>query len=438
MKEKPLPRSKISNWGRSQGGRVFYGWWILLIGALINAVGTGITYHSISVFFLPLKRDLGVSSATISILYGAARLEGGLEGPLVGYLIDRFGARKLIIIGLTFTGLGLILLSTMQTFLGVFLVYVFIVALGSNAGLFHPISTSVNKWFIRHRGLGFSVIAASGSIGGMIMAPLLSFIILNYGWRNGAIFAGLMILVIAIPAALPLKPSPEQMGLHPDGQAPSEGKVDALNPACQIAIERNFTVREAMRTLQFWLLTICISLRVMVTVALNTHFVPILVSKGMSEATSAYMVSLYAFISIPLSIGMGWIGDRWNKARLSSLCILPSILAMLGMMFCREEAILYFFPIAFAFIMGTAPLNWALIGDFFGRGSYATLRGIMGVGYGTATFLSPIYAGWIFDRTESYNFVLLTLSIILAFAAFFFAVLSPPTVPRQRNRPIHP
>jgi MFS family permease len=83
-------------------------------------------------------------------------------------------------------------------------------------------------------------------------------------------------------------------------------------------------------------------------------------------------------------------------------------------------------------------LNWALIGDFFGRGSYATLRGMMGVGYGAATFLSPIYAGWIFDRTESYNFVLLTFSIIMAFAAFSFAVLSPPASPRQRNKPIHP
>ena len=403
------------------------------MGALINGVGTGITYHSMSVFFLPLKRDLGVSSAAISLLYGAARLEGGFEGPLVGYLIDRFGSRKLILIGSTFAGFGLILLTTVHSFLTFFLVYVFIVALGSNAGFFHPVSTAVNQWFIRHRGLGFSVITASGSIGGMIMAPLLSFIILNYGWRNGAAVAGLMILAIAIPAALPLKRSPEEVGLHPDGRAPSETWGKASNPGGRIAVERSFSVREAMRTLHFWLLMTCICLRLMVTVALNTHFVPILVWKGMSEATSAYLVSLLTFTSIPLAIGLGWMGDRWNKARLSGLCILPIILAMMGMIFFQGEAILYFFPIAFAFIMGTAPLNWALIGDFFGRGSYATLRGIMGIGYGTATFLSPIYAGWIFDRTESYNVVLLTFSIILAFAAFFFAVLSPPLSPSAKR-----
>lgn len=424
-----MSRSKSSVQGSPENGPIFYGWWILLLGALINCVGTGIIYHSMSVFFLPLKRDLGVSSTAISLLYGAARLEGGFEGPLVGYLIGRFGARQLILFGTALTGLGLIILTTVDSFFAFFLVYVFVVSLGSNAGLFHPISTLVNQWFIRHRGLGFSVITASGSVGGMVMAPLLSFIILNYGWRTGAAAAGLMILAVAIPAALPLKRSPEAMGLHPDGVAPSGVYEKTSNPGSRIAVERIFSVPQAVRTLQFWLLMTCICLRLMVTVALNTHFVPLLVWKGMSEATSAYLLGLFALLSVPLSIGLGWIGDRWNKARLSSICILPIILAMLGMLFLQGEAILYFFPVAFAFVMGTTPLNWALIGDFFGRGSYATLRGIMGVGYGTATFLSPIYAGWIFDLTESYNIVLLTFSIIMALAAFFFTVLSPPHPP---------
>lgn len=428
-----MSRPRSSDGASPARDPVFFGWWILLLGALINGVGTGIIYHSMSVFFLPLKRDLGVSSTAISLLYGAARLEGGFEGPLVGYLIDRFGARKLILIGTTLTGLGLILLTTVESFFTFFLVYVFIVSLGSNAGLFHPISTLVNQWFIRHRGFGFSVITASGSIGGMIMAPLLSFIILNYGWRTGAAVAGLMILAIAIPAALPLKRSPEEVGLHPDGLAPSEASGKASNPDGRITVERSFSVRQAIRTLHFWLLMTCICLRLMVTVALNTHFVPLLVWKGMSEATSAYLLGLFALLSVPLAIGLGWIGDRWNKARLSSICILPIIVAMMGMIFSPGGAILYFFPVAFAFIMATAPLNWALIGDFFGRGSYATLRGIMGIGYGTATFFSPIYAGWIFDLTESYNIVLLTFSIIMALAALFFAVLSPPQPPPAKG-----
>jgi MFS family permease len=80
--------------------------------------------------------------------------------------------------------------------------------------------------------------------------------------------------------------------------------------------------------------------------------------------------------------------------------------------------------------MGTMPLNWAIIGDFFGRRSYATLRGIMGIFYGVATFGSPIYAGWIFDLTGSYTITLLTFAVVLALAAIFFALLRPPTPQR--------
>jgi sugar phosphate permease len=415
---------------RAIGKRVFYGWWIVALGSLINAVGVGIIYHSFTVFFLPLKRDLGVSSAAISLLYGAARLEGGIEGPVVGHLIDRFGSRRLIIIGASLAGIGLILLSTVHSFFAFFLIYVLVVALGSNAGFFHPVSTAVNKWFIRRRGIGFSIISASGSVGGMIMAPLLSYIILDFGWRNGAIFAGLIILIVALPSALPMKRSPEAMGLYPDGQPPPQNPIQELNPASQEVFEVNFTVREALRTLHFWLLMAGISLRLLVTVALNTHFVPILVWKGMSEAASAYLVSVSALGSIIASLAFGWLGDRWNKALLSSLCIVPTIIAMLGLVFSQETTVLYFFPIGFAITMGTAPLNWALIGDFFGRGSYATIRGIMGIGYGTATFLSPIYAGWIFDRTASYTLVLITFAIILLIASTFFAILRHPSPPQ--------
>jgi len=409
------------------GSRVFYGWWIVGLGSLINGIGLGIIYHSFTVFFLPLKRDLGVSSAAIALLYGAARLEGGLEGPVVGHLINRFGARKIIIVGASLAGIGLILLATVHDYLTFFLIYVFVVSLGSNAGFFHPITTAVNKWFIRRRGISFSIVSASGNVGGMIMAPLLAYMILNFGWRNGAIFAGFMILLVALPCALRFKNSPEEMGLYPDGQPPVKNPMGDSIPSLRETPEVNLSVKEALRTLPFWLLMASISLRLLVTVALNTHFVPILVWKGMSEVASAYLVSVSALASILTSLALGWLGDRWSKTLLSSVCIIPTIVAMVGLIFSQEPAALYFFPIAFAITMGTAPLNWALIGDLFGRGSYATIRGIMALGYGTATFFSPIYAGWIFDRTESYTIVLITFSIILLITAVFFAMLSRPS-----------
>ena len=233
---------------------IFYGWYILFLGSLILAVGSGVLYHGFTVFFLPLKRDLALSSAAVSLLYGAARLEGGAEGPLIGYLIDRFGPRVVIIGGAAMAGVGLILLSTVTSYFSFFFVYIFIVSLGYNAGFFHPIYAMVNSWFIRHRGFGFAAVGAASSIGGMIMAPFLSYLILDFGWRLGAVIGGMVILAVAIPAAIPIRRSPEGMGLHPDGRPPPASKEENSGSPGIPPAQHDFSVREALHTWNYWLL----------------------------------------------------------------------------------------------------------------------------------------------------------------------------------------
>jgi len=402
---------------------IFYGWWLLILGSLILAVGSGVLYHGFTVFFLPLKRDLALSSAAVSLLYGAARLEGGVEGPLVGYLIDRFGPRVVIIGGAAMAGVGLILLSMVNSYPSFFFVYIFIVSLGYNAGFFHPIYAMVNSWFIRHRGFGFATVGAASSIGGMIMAPFLSYLILDFGWRLGAVIGGMIILAVAIPAAIPIRRSPEGIGLHPDGRPPREPDDHTEGSPAKSLTQPDFSVREALRTWNYWLLFSAITLRILVTVPLTIHFIPILAWKGMSETTGAYLVSLFAFCSIVTTLTTGWLGDRWNKSLLCTVGVLPTIAAMIALIYSRSLESLYVFPVGLAITMGTVPLNWALIGDFFGRRSYGTLRGIMGVGYGIGTFISPVYAGWIFDQTGSYEHVLLTFIIVHLLATSIFAVL---------------
>ena len=416
---------------------MFYGWWIVILGSLISAVGSGILYHSFTVFFLPIQRDLVVSSAAVSLLYGATRLEGGVEGPIVGYLIDRFGPRAVIISGTTMAGVGFILLPLVHSFWAFFLVYVLIISVGFNAGFFHPVSTAVNSWFIRRRGTGFAIISAAGSMGGIVLAPVLSYLILNFGWRTGAVFAGLLILIVAVPAAMPIHRSPEKRGLRPDGGPQNENLTEQTSPVTPAAADVDFTVRQALRTTNYWLLSLSITLRLLVTVTLTAHLVPILVWKGMNEATAAYSVSLLALSGTIATLAMGWIGDRWNKPLLCTLGILAAPVGMLGLMLSQSTLSLYVFPIGIGITWATAPLNWALIGDFFGRRSYATLRGIMGVSYSIATFFAPIYAGWVFDLTGSYTIVLIIFSIILLIAASLFAVLRHPSPP-PRERPLFP
>jgi MFS family permease len=127
---------------------------------------------------------------------------------------------------------------------------------------------------------------------------------------------------------------------------------------------------------------------------------------------------------------MGWMGDRLSKPLLCAAALLPTLVALLSLAFSEASAVIYFLPVGLSITMGTMPLNWAIIGDFFGRRSYATLRGIMGIFYGVATFGSPIYAGWVFDLTASYTITLLTFAAASALAAIFFALLRPPVPAR--------
>ncbi len=416
-----LSRKRPISWFNS--GSVFYGWWILLLGCITIAVGSGVLYHGFSVFFLPLKRDLAISSAAVSLLYGAARLEGGFDGPLIGYLIDRFGPRRLMIWGAAQAGVGLILLSQVRSFWSFFLVYTFIVSLGFNAGFFHPVYAVINSWFIRHRGVAFSMTGAASSVGGMIMAPLLAYLIFSFGWRTAAVLAGIIILIIALPAALPIRRSPEILGLQPDGRPPVEKPSAGGKTVEPQFLESDFTVARALRSVDYWLLYLAIVFRVLVTVALTIHFVPLLVWKGMEERDCAYLVSVFAFGTIFTTLVSGWMGDRWPKSLLCSAGIIPLVAGMLILMLHPSAASVYALPIGLAVVMGTVPLNWALIGDLFGRLKYASLRGIIGIGNGLGTFLSPVFAGWVFDRSGSYSSVLLTFVLIHLVACVLFAVL---------------
>jgi len=411
--------------------RIFFGWWILAVGALINGVGVGIVYQGFTVFFLPLKRELALSSAAVSLVYGASRLEGGIEGPIIGYLIDKFGPRRLIFFGSTLSGIGFFLFSRIESFPTFFIVYVLLIAMGSNAGFFHPISTVINNWFIRRRGTAFGILTAAGSLGGMVMVPVLSHFALNYSWRTAAVVAGGLILAFCLPSSFLMHRSPEDRGLQPDGgPLPGEITVQQNSSIESMFTEVDFTVKEALKTHTFWLLTLCISFRILVTVALAAHMIPVLVWKGMAEASAAYLVSLSAFLTIIGMLCMGWIGDRFNKPFLCSISLLATIVCLLWPTFSSSETALYLFPIGIAITMASVPLNWSLIGDFFGRQNYATLRGITVVGVGIATFISPIYAGWIFDVTESYKIVLISFSAMLLISAILFAILRRPVLHR--------
>jgi MFS family permease len=413
---------------------MFYGWWMVAAGGVLNALSAGTYMTGFSVYFLPVTREFGLTRAATSLAYGMGRLEGGFEGPLAGYLVDRLGPRKMIAFGGSLAGIGFILLSLTQNFTTFLLVYISVLALGMNAGFNHSIMAAINQWFIRRKGLAMSILTMGQSIGGFVITPLVAVIVLNVGWRTGALISGLAIIAAVIPLSFVMRRTPEEVGLLPDGdRGPTVARVDTSSgePArfSRHVTAVDFTAKEAFRTRTFWLLALAMGLRSSAHTGVFVHLVPLMVWKGQTEATGALVVAFVAFTTFPLRAVLGWTGDKWAKHKIVGITMGLGA-ASLGMLIVSGGTLwqLLMFAALFSFAEAVNGIAWSLLGDFFGRGSFATIRGGITMAQGFASMGTPVFAGWVYDTTGSYYSALMPLIALYLGAGVLFW-----TLPKARH-----
>jgi MFS family permease len=210
------------------------------------------------------------------------------------------------------------------------------------------------------------------------------------------------------------------MGLQPDGLPTPPQGTDGYTPGPELS------ARQALRTRAFWLLTAAVTLRVGVFGSLVLHLVPILVWRGLDAQMAANVVGVMALLSIPTRIGLGWVGDRFGKARVISVAVLVGAFSVVLLVLGTQLWHYFLFAAAFAVADGASPLGWALIGDFFGRRSFATVRGNMTLFYPWGMVILPVLVGWAFDRTQSYQIAIWSFVILFALSAGLFSLLRPP------------
>ena len=183
----------------STDGSAFHGWRYAAIAATMNFLAAGLYGRGFAVYFLPLARDLGLSYTTTSLIFGFSTLEGGVQAPIAGYLIDKYGPRVMTLIGATLAGIGFLLLPLASDLLSFVLIYVGVIALGINTGFHNSAGAIVNAWFVRRRGLGFGIISVGIALGGGVMTPIVAAVVLEWGWRWAVTMSGLMILLVGVP-----------------------------------------------------------------------------------------------------------------------------------------------------------------------------------------------------------------------------------------------
>jgi sugar phosphate permease len=413
---------------------LFYGWRMVAVGSALRVLGGGLYFYGFSVFFLPLSQDLGLSRAATSLVFSLARAQGAFEGPVAGYFMDRYGPRPLIRIAIIMSSAGHMLLSEVQSYFALLVIYLGVVSLSFQAGFMDAPMVIANTWFIRMRTRAMSLISASVNLGGFLLTPLLAWAIHTWGWRPAAFGSGIIFLLAGLPLALLVRRSPESMGLQPDGDSTFHStQTQQRGQTQRTPQEAHFTLAESMRTSPFWYLTIGTALRIVVLTAVAVHYVPIMVWKGMSQTEAAFLLGAQSFLGIPATLLLGWLADRTNKAKLMAACMLFAILSMIVLIFAQEHWQIWFFLPLFTVVEATFPINWSCVGEFFGRTNFAKIRGVMIFVQAWGAVIGPVVAGAIYDRTQSYVYLLWGLVGVLLIVTWLYALVVKPTPTLHRE-----
>ncbi|HYJ16369.1 MAG TPA: MFS transporter [Candidatus Limnocylindria bacterium] len=406
---------------------LFYGWRMVAAGCAMRMLGGGFHLYGFTIFFLPITNELGLSRAATSLVFSLARAEGAIEGPLAGYFIDRYGPRPMMLAGIILSGLGYMLLATVHSYAAFLAVYLGVISLAFSAGFMHSPMVLANSWFIRRRAMAMTLISSAIGIGGTLITPILAFTVAQWGWRYGAFITGIGLIVTGVPVALYVKRSPESMGLVPDGVSIEVSEQD--NRKTPSATEREFSLKQAMKTAAFWKLILATTTRVGVFNSITVHFVPIMVWRGASEAKAAALLATLALMSLPSHLFVGWIADRVNKPRLMAACMVIGAGAVAILAYGVGEWALWTFTLLFTFVEALFPVSWATVGDYFGRKHFATIRGSMSFFYLWGPALGPVITGYVYDRHQSYAPLMSAYIAIALVAGLLYASLRQPKLP---------
>ena len=430
----------------------------MLASVIADGMKHGTFNRGFTVYIIPIQLDLGISTAAIGWADTLGRLMGGLQGPLMGYLTDRVGPRVMLAFGGLMSGLGFILLSLTGNLFFFLLVFVGFLSVGFRSGYNNASIAAVNNWFRRRRGMAMSIVSMGNGLGGA-MAPLVGLLVVAVGWRQAALISGIAIIAVVLPLSLVIRRSPEDMGLLPDGDRPEpelsaspeiqDSPEAAQARASRVYRDMDFTAKEGMRTPSYWLLVLATALRNTVHSGMSFLLAPVIIwflLGGESEPTrsllkdppggilflAAIFVGVVAVSNIMFNPFVGWLGDKFPKKKLSALCMISGGLA-LTLLVNRSGNLwqLVIFAVLLAFAESANPLNWAIMGDFFGRRAYATLRGWQHLPDQLMSMWTSVWMGLIVDHTGSYYWALLPLAVIYGLAAIGYWIIPSPKLPER-------
>jgi OFA family oxalate/formate antiporter-like MFS transporter len=414
---------------RRRSKRVFYGWWVALAGSFNMVVSSGPTFQASSVLFRAIEDEFGWSRAAITGVASFGRFGGALLGPMEGFLTDKFGSAKMVLLGFTMGGMGLIFFSRVQS-IPIYYLSFFILSLGFSIGGFTPSMAAVNAWMPHRRATAMSLVLAGSSAGGLLV-PAIVWGIQTHGWRDTVFVIGLITLATGPVVASVLKrklPEPASMN-----RLVRRSTRKRIHTGQSDGLSHDFTPAEALRTRAFWAISMTHTLTNFSVGTLSAHLFFQLTDSsgvGLSEALAGTIVAIQTVVAFSAQLAGGYIGDRVEKRfAVSILALLQgTALAVLAV------ASNYWMAIAFALIWGVGfggrtPILHAMRGDYFGRKHFGTILGMSAFPMAMGMTASPVVVGLIYGKQQTYEYVLFALAGAAIVASMTATLATRPKAP---------
>lgn len=399
---------------------VFYGWWMVAVAALgLFFSAPAIAVYSYSVFLKAVAQDFHAGRGAVAVAFTLHNLCTALCIPVVGYMIDRFGAKRIVVPATALAGLAALFAKLIGPALWQY--YVFYIALGILGPASGPVpySAIISKWFDRRRGLALGLMSFGSGLAAIVYPPVAQRLIAQFGWRSAYSILGVGILVVPILfLTVFLKEDPGSKGLFPDGVVP----VDRSSvPGSGIA---GLDWHQIWRSKTFWLLIAAFFLAGASVHACVLHLAALLSDRGFSPQAAANAVSIIGAAMLIGRTGSGYFLDRFFAPRVCAVLFGQSAvgIAILAMGSSGVPAILAAFMVGLAFGAEVEVIAF-LVSRYFGLRSFGLVYGFGFSSFVLAGALGAYMMGAGFDRTHSYTAPLFVVLVAMMLATLLFTRL---------------
>jgi len=400
--------------------RIFYGWYIVGASLFILLYTGGIAHFGFTAVFEPIADEFPWSYAQIALASSLRGLEMGLLAPVVGFMVDRWGPRKMVFTGSIFVCLGFLVLSRVQS-LAMFYAAFALIAIGMSLCGGTVLMTAIANWFQKKAGIAMGIVASGFGLGGL-MIPVVTLLIDKLEWRTAMVVVGFGVLVIVMPLSFIVRHKPEQYGYQPDGETIVMDTPEIQNQTAVAGYD--ITARQALKNRAFWHLAVASLCHAFVLGAVVTHMMPYLSSLGVTRTTASVVALVLPVTSIIGRLNGGWLGDRYGRKQVFTASFVLMTVGVLLFGFVTLDKMWLLVPFIIALSLGwgsSVTTRITLLREYFGRGSFGTIlgftSGVMMVGNITG---APL-AGWVYDVWGSYQGAWLgygALTLVGAFLVF--------------------